>query len=639
MEFMRSYYIAAMLALSIGWGIRGNFGHEAGAMLPGALCAMAICLLAGREDWLPRLPYFALFGALGWAFGGSIAYMPPLGYTHSGHLPTQLYGFFGCFVIGFLWASIGGAGTAYAAAERKSRLAEMMQPLGFVFAVWTLQYFWPETSDTGAFRQLDPYYWLDSEWIEALLALLGLCLFDLWDRRCAKLPWLAVYAGLGAGLGWAAQWGLESLGGMTPLLQLLVHPQGDVTKFDAADLITNFPLIFTQLGAHMGWIPGALAGAGLYFRRYGLFRRGASLLLHMTLGSLIVFLLLPVLLSNWLGDWGGFRLTPPRGDSWANTLGAFLGLVVYMRRNGLACVATAGLVSGVLGGLGLMVAQFVKLLAYMPGNPVLNSDPAVVERWAHWHRANWHSIVTEQGVGLLYGLAAAVPLAWMAVRLRRDDEPEPRSRGPVVFALFFVLMVIPYLNLTKSVGAWVNAKAVPALLRAPLFGAPQMSAQGWFNLLYAALAAAVLALMIMHTRRALPVVPPGWVGRGQLVFVLLLWTMIIGNFQRALVTFNEQRLATEATVFLNGLLVTLLVLRAAPARAVAPYGWDQGWGRLTRRAALAGALGLVLGAGVFTTVVRSVYGDRHDGWGRPNYRFGPEADWRVRPLLKSIEHR
>ena len=30
------------LSLCVGWGIRGNFGHEYGAALPGALAAIAI---------------------------------------------------------------------------------------------------------------------------------------------------------------------------------------------------------------------------------------------------------------------------------------------------------------------------------------------------------------------------------------------------------------------------------------------------------------------------------------------------------------------------------------------------------------------------------------------------------------------
>ena len=63
------------LSLSVGWGIRGNFGHEYGAMIPGALAAMAVVLLSGREDWWPRIAYFGMFGALGWSFGGSMSYM------------------------------------------------------------------------------------------------------------------------------------------------------------------------------------------------------------------------------------------------------------------------------------------------------------------------------------------------------------------------------------------------------------------------------------------------------------------------------------------------------------------------------------------------------------------------------------
>ena len=50
------------LSVSIGWGIRGQFGHEYGAALAGALGAMVVALLSGREDWHQRvhfLPFLA----------------------------------------------------------------------------------------------------------------------------------------------------------------------------------------------------------------------------------------------------------------------------------------------------------------------------------------------------------------------------------------------------------------------------------------------------------------------------------------------------------------------------------------------------------------------------------------------------
>jgi len=91
------------LSLSIGWGIRGNFGHEYGAMIPGMLASLAAVLLSGRSDWHRRSLFFAFFGALGWSFGGSISYMQVIAYTHSGHSSSVLYGFACLFVIGFLW--------------------------------------------------------------------------------------------------------------------------------------------------------------------------------------------------------------------------------------------------------------------------------------------------------------------------------------------------------------------------------------------------------------------------------------------------------------------------------------------------------------------------------------------------------
>ncbi len=108
------------LSLSIGWGIRGNYGHETGAMFPGAVAAIAVALLSGRADWQRRVAFFAFFGALGWAFGGSVSYMQVIAYTHSGHLPSQVYGFACLYVIGFLWGGLGGAGTALPGCPRSA---------------------------------------------------------------------------------------------------------------------------------------------------------------------------------------------------------------------------------------------------------------------------------------------------------------------------------------------------------------------------------------------------------------------------------------------------------------------------------------------------------------------------------------
>ncbi len=125
--------------MSIGWGVRGQFGHEYGAALAGALGGMVVALLSGRPDWHRRVHYFAFFGAIGWGFGGSMSYMKNLAYTQSTDSPTVLYGFASVFLIGFCWAAPGGAGTAIAAFFNREELTRFVVPLSAVLASWYLQ--------------------------------------------------------------------------------------------------------------------------------------------------------------------------------------------------------------------------------------------------------------------------------------------------------------------------------------------------------------------------------------------------------------------------------------------------------------------------------------------------------------------
>ncbi|MEC7201060.1 MAG: hypothetical protein VXW84_10500, partial [Verrucomicrobiota bacterium] len=117
------------LSLSMGWGIRGNFGHEAGAMVAGVLSSIAVAVLSGRQDWRERVLTFAFLGALGWGFGGSIAYMYPISFTESGHASSTYFGFFALFLEGGLWCGMGVAGLAMAAVMPSRRLNAFFKPL------------------------------------------------------------------------------------------------------------------------------------------------------------------------------------------------------------------------------------------------------------------------------------------------------------------------------------------------------------------------------------------------------------------------------------------------------------------------------------------------------------------------------
>ena len=658
-SFRTSAVLLVLLSLSIGWGIRGNYGHEAGAMMPGALAGIAAALMSGREDWRRRVPYFAFFGALGWAFGGSIAYMVPPSYTFSGHLPTQVYGFFATFLEAMLWAGIGGAATAYAAVEEREKLTAIFRPLLWVFGIWAVQYVIQDTpfgiqdkifaafgADRSDFRQRDPLYWLDSEWLEAVLALIALCAFDLWDRRFSKFRQLALFTLGGAVVGWGIQQLLAATGLQTAIVGALVHPQGDATKFAAEDLITNWPVIFAKLGAHLGWIFGAVVGIAIYFRRYGAWRSGSALLVRMASWSLIVFIVGPVLLSNLpiFQSVGGFRLAPPRGDSWANILGCYIGLILHFRKTGQKPIVFAALLSGALGGAALTTAQFIKLLLVSPGNPVLTDNPAVIEFWKHWRSANWHSIALEQFAGFLYGLAIVIPLGILASRLpvRRD---EPRSRPwTEIFAVVFVFNIVGYINIVKNVRDWTEVhqgtfRSVAEFLRAPLIGNINLSAWTWFTLMWLALTACTVWVLARHRKQPVALIPTTWLGKGQLLYLMFLWQIVIANFTKAVVAFSEGRIATEGMVMVNALICTVLILGFARQQDETPEIREANFGLLTRKSVIWLGIFLVASMAFYTTGIRALYGDQFVGWGGNNVRFGENADWRVKPILKSGRHR
>jgi hypothetical protein len=151
-------------------------------------------------------------------------------------------------------------------------------------------------------------------------------------------------------------------------------------------------------------------------------------------------------------------------------------------------------------------------------------------------------------------------------------------------------------------------------------------------------------LLNIHPRRRLALLEVGWLGRGQWLYLLLLWVFVIGNFGKALVHFTEQRLLTEGVITLSAVLATMLLLlvprtHSPPSNPIPPdYGRSIG----------IAALGAVLCAAVFPVVatlsVRTVYGDAPvmrpvNAAQHPITRFGPHAAWKHRPLLRGEKHR
>ncbi|WP_321473057.1 hypothetical protein [uncultured Paludibaculum sp.] len=424
--------LAIGLAHSIGWGVRGQWGHEAGALIPGALSALVAVLFVGRADWLSRFLPFAFLASLGWSFGGSMSYMKVLGFTHSDSAPDVFYGYAMIFVIGFLWGLPGGASLALPAVLDTAKLKSFFGPILAISGAWIL------LGQLTEWLGWEPN-WYDTDWVAVSFALAATLLYRLW-----RGPSFAV-----------------------------------------------------------------------------------SMLLHMGVGWWCGFLLFPVAL--------GLRMSPPRGDNWAGSLGLCVALLWFFRKQDLRPVFQAALITGVASAAGFVIGQWLKLCGMSTG---------IV--------TNWHS-VTEQSYGLIAGFGvafAAYRLAAQAPDLEADG-PQLRSQSAVYAG--FLLVMMTWVNISKNLNSvWLKSGAVPA----HFYG---LDAYSWFSLAYLALASVIILLLYAHLRHPLAILPSTHLGKGQLLFAVLLWWIVLGNLSRVL-PFAPERLVTEGVIHLNACAVTLLVL-------------------------------------------------------------------------------
>jgi hypothetical protein len=191
MQFVPALLLVA-LAHSIGWGIRGNFGHEYGAMIPGALSALALCIALPWPLLRERAALVGFAGAIGWSFGGSMSYGQLIGMTAADTLAHSAYGFAMLGAIGFLGALVGGAAVGLAVSWRAARVAAFVPPLLSVFVAWAAL---DAVTSLVPEATLDRLSWWDTDWLGVLVALLAIVAYRVVARRdeaSELMLWMAV---------------------------------------------------------------------------------------------------------------------------------------------------------------------------------------------------------------------------------------------------------------------------------------------------------------------------------------------------------------------------------------------------------------------------------------------------------------
>jgi hypothetical protein len=97
-------YLLPATAMMLGWGLRGFIGGGPfGAMIPGAMVALSLCLI---YRW-PNPAMRAAFGAIGIGFGGIMTYGQTIGFIVK---PDSYgWGLLGLTLKGAIWGLLGGA--------------------------------------------------------------------------------------------------------------------------------------------------------------------------------------------------------------------------------------------------------------------------------------------------------------------------------------------------------------------------------------------------------------------------------------------------------------------------------------------------------------------------------------------------
>lgn len=158
--------------------------------MAGALGAMAAVLLSGRADWMRRIHFFGVCGAIGWSFGGSMSYMKSIAYAQSSDPMTLAYGFVCLFVIGFLWAAPGGAATALPAVLTREELTAGFIPACAVLAAW-----WVQDIAVDLLHDVPDIY--DSDWLGATVALAAAAAVAVARRRIEHITSLILHMAAG----------------------------------------------------------------------------------------------------------------------------------------------------------------------------------------------------------------------------------------------------------------------------------------------------------------------------------------------------------------------------------------------------------------------------------------------------------
>lgn len=261
------------MAGGMAWGIRGQYGHETGAMLAGLLVSLVLVVLLCPKASLIGAARAVALGTVAMGFGGSMTYGQTVGLTHDpalvGNWAALGWGMLGLAIKGGLWIGFAGAFLGMGLGGTRYRPLEMLLlMLALVMAYFTGVALLNSPFDPA--NRVLPALYFSAQWHWQPDKVLK-PRFECWGGLLVALAVLTVYAGywrkdkLARRLVW---WGV--LGGALgfPLGQSIQashawNPDFLAGSFLEGTAINWWNMMETTFGATMG----ALLGCGLWLNR------------------------------------------------------------------------------------------------------------------------------------------------------------------------------------------------------------------------------------------------------------------------------------------------------------------------------------------------------------------------------------
>lgn len=265
----------AALAGGMGWGIRGQYGHETGAMIAGLLVSLVLVFLLCPKRSLLNNARAVAWATVAMGIGGSMTYGQTVGLTHDsaliGNWAALSWGMLGLAIKGGIWIGFAGAFLGMGLGGVRYRPLEMLLLMVGLLIAYFLGVYLLNSPYDPANRQLpamyfsDHWYWEpDSElrprrecWGGLLFALLMLIVYTSGWRKDKLALRLAFWGILGGAIGF-------------PLGQCL-------QAFHAWNPDTFRQGLWLRLDPHMNWwnmmeitfgaVMGAMLGLGLWLNR------------------------------------------------------------------------------------------------------------------------------------------------------------------------------------------------------------------------------------------------------------------------------------------------------------------------------------------------------------------------------------